>query len=167
MKEIVTYFLIFYHYHFVQSIEQFAPSIVIFSLMNELNIKSPTIFDDNTIVNHHQKIKFVKEISKLGHAVSYNDHNTHPNIIFTHLDALPKKLDFCNQTTETLVITKTVLLRSTTLALLEILHDILRILGDLTRNRSSSKLKGAETAVRRHGIRLKWPPLGTHCLCTI
>ena len=42
------------------------------------------------------------------------------------------------------------------------MHDILRILGDLTRNRSSSKLKGAETAVRRHGIRLKWPPLRTH-----
>ena len=63
--------------------------------------------------------------------------------------------------------TKTVLLRLLLGLRLEILHDILRILGDLTRNRSSSKLKGAETAVRRHGIRLKWPPLGTHCLCTI
>ena len=58
--------------------------------------------------------------------------------------------------------TKTVLLRLLLGLRLEILHDILRILGDLTRNRSSSKLKGAETAVRRHGIRLKWPPLGTH-----
>ena len=107
MKKIVIgYFLIFYHYSFVQSNKHFAPSNVIFSLMNELNIKNPTIFDDNSIVNQHQKMKFVKGISKLGNSVSYNKHKTHPNIIFTHLDGLQQKLNFCNQTTTSLVVTK-------------------------------------------------------------
>ena len=62
---------------------------------------------------------------------------------------------------------KTVLLGWWLLLLgLEILHDILRILGDLTRN-WSTKLKGTEAAVRRHRIGLQWPPLGTHVLCAV
>ena len=106
MKKIVIgYILIFYHYSFAQSNKHIAPSNVIFSLMNELNIISPTILDNNAIVNHYQKMKFVKEISKLGNSVSYDNKKTNPNIIFTHLDDLQKILDICNQTATTLVVT--------------------------------------------------------------
>lgn len=50
------------------------------------------------------------------------------------------------------------------LLLLEILHDILRILGDLSRGDGPSELgKRAQAAVRRQSVGLQWSPLRGHC----
>ena len=49
------------------------------------------------------------------------------------------------------------------LLLLEVLHNVLRILGDLARGHHwPAELKGAEAAIRGQGVGLQRPPLGTH-----
>ena len=110
MKEIAKYFVISYLCSFVQCYEHLPSSGMIFALMNEFNIKNPTILNNHTPpMNHYQKIKFVKEFSNLGHIIKHADTMTvhkdyPPDIIFTNLDDL--RLEFSNENVATLVVTQ-------------------------------------------------------------
>ena len=112
MKEIVKYFVILNLCSLVQCYdEQIPSSIRIFALMNEFNIKNPTILYNHTSPkNHYQKIKFVKELSNLDHTIRHDNTmvdqmNYHPDIILTtNLDDL--KLEFTNENIATLVVTQ-------------------------------------------------------------
>ena len=101
MKEIVKYFVILNLCSLVQCYdEQIPSSIMIFALMNEFNIKNPTILYNHSTSpkNHYQRIKFVKELSNLDHTIRHDNTmsdqmNYHTDIILTtNLDDL--KLEF-------------------------------------------------------------------------
>ena len=71
------------------------PTNVIVAIMEELSIINPTILHDNKTVYCSQQIKFIKELSKFGHSISYNvDDNKYSIIEFVKLNDLQWKY-FC------------------------------------------------------------------------
>ena len=71
------------------------PSNVIVAIMEELSIINPTILHDNKTVYCSQQIKFIKELSKFGHSISYIvDDNKYSIIEFVKFNDLQWKY-FC------------------------------------------------------------------------
>ena len=80
MKKI--YFIILFFGYYLKSYNGYTlPSNVIVAIMEELSLINPTILHNNEIVNRLQQIKFIKEISKFGHSITYNVDNKKHSII--------------------------------------------------------------------------------------